>query len=409
MKRNNGLTRRNMLKGAAVGAAATVAVPVLLRQSMAQASGPIKIGMPCALTGPFAPVGQITKRGAEFFVKERNAKGGILGRPIELLVEDTQGNPANCVRKAQEMVERHNCRLFSGVTVSSEALALVPKLAEWNALFMSSINGDGRLTAASLVPNFFRANTSGPMGARAVSLYLRESQMKSFFALGMDYAWGHNSVQVFEDELKNAKKEFVGKIFSPSGTKDFSTYITKIRQSGADGVYLVLAGDDNNAFLSQAHQYRLAEKITMLAEQLELVSVKAVGEAAIGLTASSRYPFTLDNPANKTFVAAFHKEHGEVPDQFDGEAYHGLAVLTQGIEAAKSIEAEPLRKAMEGMVHDGIKGKVTMRACDHQGEQQGHIVQVAKTDKYPHPTLNILKSFAADKITPGCNKMTFDN
>src|SRR3546814_20158562 len=119
---------------------------------------------------------------------------------------------------------------------------------------MSSINGDGRLTAESFVPNFFRANTSGPMGTRAISLFLRDSQMKSFFAIGMDYAWGHNSIQVFEGELKKANKEFAGKVFSPTGTKDFSTYITNIRQSDADGVFMVLAGDDNNAFLSPAPQ-----------------------------------------------------------------------------------------------------------------------------------------------------------
>lgn len=398
-------TRRGVLMAGAAGAA-VLAAPAFIKRSWA--NGPIKIGLPCALTGPFAPVGQITKRGAEYFVKERNAKGGIMGRPIELIVEDTQGNPANCVRKAQEMVERHGCRLLTGTTASSEALAVVPKLAEWNAILMSSINGDGRLTAESFVPNFFRANTSGPMGTRAISLFIRDSKMKSFYALGMDYAWGHNSVQVFEDELKKAKKEFAGKVFSPSGTKDFSTYITKIRQSGADGVFLVLAADDNNAFLSQAHQYRLGEKITMLSEQLELIGVKAVGEAAIGLVAGSRYPFTLENPANKEFVANFTKAVGEVPDQFDGEAYHGLAVLAQGIEKAKSIETEPLRKAMEGMVHDGIKGKVTMRACDHQGEQAGFVVQVAKSDKYPHPTLNILKTYPADQITPPCNKMTYD-
>ena len=58
--------------------------------------------------------------------------------------------------------------------------------------------------------------------------------MKNFYALGMDYAWGHNSIGVFEDEVKKAGKNFVGAVYSPIGTKDFSTYITKIRQSGAD-------------------------------------------------------------------------------------------------------------------------------------------------------------------------------
>ena len=152
-------SRRAILRAGLAGAA-TVASPAILRLTAAAQRGPIKIGMPVALTGPLGTVGQQTKRGAEFWAKLQNAKGGILGRPIELLIEDTAGNPANCVRKAQEMVERRDCRLITGITLSSEALAVVPKLAEWDSIFISGINGDGRLTAESLVPNFFRANSS---------------------------------------------------------------------------------------------------------------------------------------------------------------------------------------------------------------------------------------------------------
>src|SRR3954463_14334047 len=240
-------SRRAMLKIGLAGAA-TVASPAILRLTAAAQTGPIKIGLPLALTGALGSVGQQQKRGAELYAKIQNAKGGILGRPIELLVEDTAGNPANCVRKAQEMVERHNCRLLTGITLSSEALAVVPKLAEWDTIFISSDNGDGRLTAESFVPNFFRANISAPMGARAVSLFLRSAEFKNFYAIGMDYAWGRNSVSVFESEMKQAKKSFVGSVFSAIGTKDFSTYITKIRQSGADACYVTMAGDDYNAF-----------------------------------------------------------------------------------------------------------------------------------------------------------------
>src|SRR6185503_989830 len=143
-------------------------------------------------------------------------------------------DPATCVRKAQEMVERDGVRILTAITLSSEALATVPKLEEWNTIFISSDNGDGRLTAESFVPNFFRANISAPMGARAISLFLRGAEYKNFYAIGMDYAWGRNSVAVFESEMKAAKKKFLGSVFSPIGTKDFSTYITKIRQSEAD-------------------------------------------------------------------------------------------------------------------------------------------------------------------------------
>jgi branched-chain amino acid transport system substrate-binding protein len=97
------------------------------------------------------------------WAKVQNAYGGILGRPIQPLIEDTGGNPADAVRRSQETVERDNCNIVTGITLSSEALAVAPKL-EWNAIFLSSDNGDGKLTAGAPVTNFFRANISAPMG-----------------------------------------------------------------------------------------------------------------------------------------------------------------------------------------------------------------------------------------------------
>jgi len=400
------ISRRSML----AGSTAAVASPFIWTSAQAQAANTIKIGLPLALTGPLGSVGQQQKRGAELYAKLQNEKGGLIGRKIELLIEDTVGNPATCVRKAQEMVERHDCRLFTGITLSSEALAIVPKLAEWNSIFISSDNGDGRLTAASFVPNFFRANTSGPMGTRAVSLYLKQSPMKKFFAIGLDYAWGHNSVQVFEDEVKKMGREFIGKVFAPTGTKDYSTYITKIRQSGADAVYTVLAGDDNNAFLAQAAQYKLASRMAMLAEQLELSAMRAVGDACLGMIVSSRYAFTIDNPKNKEFVELWKKAHdGLVPDQFEGEQWQCMRVFEAGIIKAGGIEADKLRPALEDLTIDDIKGKVHMRKCDHQGVQQGFIVKAVKKEGFSHPVPEVIATLPADQVTPPCNKMTYDD
>jgi len=122
-----GMTRRNGA-GLALGGAAGLTLPWAARR--AAAAEPIKIGMPLALTGPLGSVGQQLKRGGEAWAKAQNAKGGLLGRQIQLLIEDTAGNPADCVRKAQEMVERDGCNIFTGITLSSEALAVTPKLEE---------------------------------------------------------------------------------------------------------------------------------------------------------------------------------------------------------------------------------------------------------------------------------------
>jgi len=400
------VTRRAVL----AGAGAAVASPNVWTSARAQAAGAIKIGIPAALTGPLGTVGQQTKRGAEFYAKVQNAKGGILGRKIELLIEDTAGNPANCVRKAQEMVERQGVKILTGLTLSSEALAVVPKLAEWDAIFMSGINGDGRLTADSFVPNFFRANISGPMGARAVSLYLREAKFNNIYALGLDYAWGHNSVQVFEDEMKRAKKNFIGKVFAPTGTKDYSTYITKIRQSGADACYLVLQGDDNNAFLSQSRQYGLPDKVALLTEIVDLASIKAVGDDSLGLIGSSRYSFSYDHPKNKEFVELWRKEHdGGLPDTFEGETWQAMQAIQAGIEKAKSTDTEPLRAALTTVELESIKGKIKFRECDHQAVQQGFMVKVVKKDGYNTPIPEVIATFPGERTTPGCKKTTYDD
>jgi branched-chain amino acid transport system substrate-binding protein len=407
MKTTSVTTRRRVLRTALGGATLGVAAPVILRHALGET--PIRIGMPLALTGPAGEIGLQMRHGAEFWAKEVNAAGGLLGRQIALSVEDTGGDPAACVRKAQEVVERDGCRLLFGMVLSSEALAVVPKLAEWNAIFMSSDNGDGRLTGSSFVPNFFRANISGPMETRVISLWLRQSKYTKFYALGMDYAWGHNSIGVFKDEIVKAKKDYVGDVYSPIGTKDFSTYITKIRQSGAEVCFLVLQGDDNNAFLSQAHEYRLPDKVQLVTSIVDLNSIHAVGDAAIGLAGSTRYVFSIDNLKNKAFVAAWQKQYNALPDVFEGEQYQACRMLQAGIEAAKSIDADKLRPALETAKIDSIKGPVAMRACDHQAVQGGYVVKVGKNPAYPTPVPEIIATFPGDAITPACRAMTFDS
>ncbi len=399
------ISRRSVLS-TTLAAGAAAAIPL----RYGRAADSIQIAMPCALTGALGPIGQQMKRGVEYFTKVQNAKGGLLGRPVEYIIEDTAGDPATCVRKAGEMVERYHARLLMGMTLSSEALAIVPKLADWNAIFVSSDNGDGRLTASAFVPNFFRANTSGPMDTRTVALWLRNAPYKSFYALGMDYAWGHDTVSSFQNLVKQANRKFVGAVFSPIGTKDFSSYILKIRQSDADAVFLVLAGDDNNAFLQQAHEYRLGEKMQILTSTVDLASVRTLGDATLGLAGAARYCCTIDNPANKQFVADWQQAHdGALPDIYEGEQWQACQVMAAGIEAAGSIEPEKLRPALEKVAIDSIKGHVAMRACDHQAVQQGFMVKVQKVAGSGQLLPQVLDVFPADQVTPGCRKETYDD
>src|SRR3954464_2572096 len=399
------VTRRQVLE-ATVAGAALVAAPAFLRHALA--ADPIKIGIPTVITGGYAILGSQVQRTCRLVKKMTDAKGGVIGRPIEFLFQDTQGDPAMCVRKSQELVERDNCRILTGVIVSSEAAAMLPKLEEWNAVFLSHGNGDGRLTAELFVPRFFRANTSPPMGARALALYLKEARQKRFMGIASDAAWGRSSNAAFEQQIKKVGKDLVDQVYAPVANKDYSPYITRILQSKVDGCYVALQGDEARAFYSQAQQYKLPQRVQFFTEIVAQADIKVLGKDAVGLMGSSRYPITYDIPQNKAFLEAFRKEHpNELPDWTDGEMYQALMILFAAIEKAKSDEPMKIVEAMEDLEVTSVKGPVKMRKCDHQGENQGFVVKVAPDKRFPEPVGELIKVYPREQITPDCRKSTY--
>jgi branched-chain amino acid transport system substrate-binding protein len=285
---------------------------------------------------------------------------------------------------------------------------MLPKLEEWNAIFISHGNGDGRLTAELFVPRFFRANTSAPMGARALALYLKDAPEKKFIAIASDAAWGRSSNAAFEEQIKKVGKDLIDKIYAPVANKDYSPYITKILQSGAQGCYVALQGDEARAFYSQATQYGLAQRVQFFTEIVAQADIKVLGKDAIGLMGSSRYPLSYDIPQNKAFREAFMSEYkNEIPDWSDGEMYQALMILFAAIEKAGSPEPMKIVTAMEDLEVTSVKGPILMRKCDHQGENQGFVVKVAKNDKYAEPIAEIVKIYPREVNTPDCRSASY--
>jgi branched-chain amino acid transport system substrate-binding protein len=388
------------------GVGGLLVTPVVLRRVYAQQ--PIKIGLPTVLSGGNAQYGIQAKRACELFGKEVNAKGGVLGRPLEFIYEDTGADPATAVRKAQKLVEKDGVKFLTGTVLSSEALAVSAKCPEWKVILMSTINGAGSLTAKAWNRYFFRINTSGPMGARVVSIYLAESSLKRFFALGSDYAWGRDGVTTFEKQIMATKKDIVGKDYPPVGTKDFASYISKIKQARADSCYIVMPGQDATIFIKQAAQFGLTREVRLVMEIVELENMKAVGEAMAGTIGSSRYPFTVDTPRNRDFVKRFHAMHGVYPDMFDGETYEGLEWLTQIItKVGAADDVEKVIEAWEDSRYEGLEGPFFMRKCDHQAEQPGFMVEAFKDPSYPHLIPKILATYPGDRVTPKCRSEDF--
>src|SRR5207302_7959160 len=110
--------------------------------------------------------------------------------------------------------------------------------------------------------------------------------------------------------IKKVGKNLVDQVFAPVANKDYSPYITKIMQSGAEGCYVALQGDEARAFYSQAQQYKLPQRVQFYTEIVAQADIKVLGKDAIGLMGSSRYPITYDILENKTCLDASTKEYG---------------------------------------------------------------------------------------------------
>jgi branched-chain amino acid transport system substrate-binding protein len=399
------VTRRSFLTNAAMISAGAM-LPSLANPAKAQTNA-IRIGVPTGITGNWAALGSQIQRACRLYAKTINAKGGIDGRPIEFVYEDTQGDPAACMRKTTELVERGGVNLITGIISSPESLAVMPRLNDWNAVYLASISGVGSLTAANFVPNVFRSCTSGPMRARTIAQWFADSPKKRFFSIAQDYAWGKSSVATFEKLLTDLKKEPVGQVLSPLGTKDYSSYIARIRETNPEVLYIAMSGDDATAFLKQAAQYRLADRMQLVTEVLDVLNIKPLADASIGLYGVSQYNFAHDAPGNAEFVRLFKAEYNDIPDTYEGEQWQALEFLAEAIRRAKSTDTAAVRGALEGMEIDSVKGRVKMRACDHQAEQQVFVAQVGKTEGVPYPVPKIIKAYPAEAVVPGCRKDSY--
>ncbi|MBN9472511.1 MAG: ABC transporter substrate-binding protein [Burkholderiales bacterium] len=399
------ISRRTFLTGSAgmVAGAASLGFPSIIKSAYAQ-SDAIRVGVPTGITGNWSALGAQIQRTCRLFEKITNAKGGISGRPIQFIYEDTQGDPAACVRKTTELVEKRGVSLITGIISSGESLAVMPRLGEWNALYLASIAGVGSLTSTHFVPNAFRTCTSGPMRARTIAEWLAKSPKRKFFTIAQDYAWGKNSLATFEKLITDLKKETVGNVLTPLGTKDYSSYISRIREARPDVLYVAMSGDDATAFLKQAGQYRLSDRMQIVTEVLDLLNTKPLGNAGIGLHGISQYNYAYDTPANVEFVRAFRAEYNDIPDTWDGEAWQCLEFLAHGIRVAKSSDASAVRAALEGAEIDSVKGRVKMRACDHQAEQPVFVARLDKDPNVPYPTAKIIATYQSDAVIPGCRK-----
>src|SRR6202047_1738255 len=210
--------RRTILKSSAAIAAVQFSSPFVIK---ARGETPVRIGMVDPLTGVYAAIAQGEVVGAKFAAEEINRKGGILGRPVELLVEDSANDVGTGVQKTRKLIERDQASFIIGDVNSGIALAMAQVTSEKKVLHIVSGGHTDGITGASCSWNMFRVCNSTTMDASSVSKLLFTKYGKKWHFITPDYAFGHTLQEACAGNLKKLGGTVTGNELTPLGTSDF--------------------------------------------------------------------------------------------------------------------------------------------------------------------------------------------
>ena len=364
----------------------------------AAAQKPIRIGYPVILSGPGALIGEPSLKGAQMYVEEINAKGGVLGRKLELVVRDTKGNADEAVRIARDLILRENVDFLVGTLTSAEGPAVSPVAKENKIVFVVPVVKTDQLTApANLHPYVFRTATTTTIEGRTAAEIMAKWQVKRVATMSPDYAFGQDLTRAFVAHLKKIRPdiEIVDQQWPKLGEADYTPFINAQLAKKPDAVFTSLWGGHFVTFAKQAKPLRYFEsvKFNVLAagEAGAIETTKAMGDDyPLGIWANAYDAFNWNGPQqHKEYIArlrTYLKE--DHPSSWPITGYIGMQMLTAAITKAGTTDSDKVANAMLEISVDTPIGKQSFRAKDHQANRAQFWGKMEKDPRYPFAVMS---------------------
>jgi branched-chain amino acid transport system substrate-binding protein len=365
----SGLGRRTLLKaGLTVGAAQLVA-PYIIK---ARGEEPIKIGVDNPLTGIYTALGKNEVAGMQLAADQVNAKGGMLGRQVQLIVEDSTSDKTDvAVQKARKLIQSDKVDFLIGNVNSSHAIAIAQVASELKVLHIVPGGHADAVTGTSCHWTTFRICNTGAMQGNAMAGPLINKIGKKYYVIAQDYAFGHALQEGLAKAAAKVGGVSVGVEFFPLGTTDYSAILIKARAANPDVIVNLAAGDDGINSIKQAVQFGLDKQVKIAGMQQELEVVEGLPpEARIGSWLFEWYWNQPNVPHVAEFVADIRKKTGKVPTARTWFGYAALWSCALVANQEKTIAAVKLAHALEGFKLPPevalMPGALYYRAEDHQ-------------------------------------------
>lgn len=354
--------------------------------AMAQsAAGPIRIGMITDRVGPAKPYAEPVAQGAIFAVKEINAQGGLLGRQIELMVEDDQGRPDVSATAARKLVDAGAAFILSvSLTPATQQAQSVTK--ETRTPHMTPSNGGDTLTTQVDNANFWQ---TGPLASTQIATLLSYAANKNYKRVALiteNSDLGQLTNRFFKAGLERAGIQVVAEEVVPRGSTTAEPQMQKIRAAAPEALFMTGVLIPENALMLRAYR-QLGLKMPVLGNYN--LSVPQTSSVAKGLLDGVVFvdAFDPNKPETKRFIEAYAKDSGTEPYNLNGYGYDGVMLVANAIRRAGSTDKDKIREAMQATqgfvgVMGGVGAKYGFPAGKRTGfDPNGMVVRVYEGDR----------------------------
>lgn len=370
------------------------------------AQKPILIGFPMILSGGGALFGKPAVQGAEMAVQEYNEKGGLLGRPLKLIVRDCKGTPEEATRVAKELILKEGVDFLVGGLTSSQGVALTEVSKTEKILYIAPISKTTKMTDPEMFhPYIFRAAANTNTEGRSAAVFMAKQPWKRIATVGPDYEYGQMVTKAFVEWIKKLKPdvEIVHQAWPKLGEKDYTPFISPTLAAKPEAAFISLWGGHFVTFAKQSADYGFFNKVKVVAcgEAGSPETAMALkDDLPLGITTNSYDLFYYpDTPEHNAYVKRLEKFTGEkYAPSWASTGYIAIQWLAEAIKKADSTDTMKVIKALEGLVILSPVGKQTMRAKDHQATRGQFWGTTTKIPEYPFPILRPVQYIPADDL-----------
>ena len=344
-----------------------------LNPASAQETKTLKLGFMSSMSGPIGALGVEQKRGLDMAIAELGGKIG--GLTVDLATADDGFEAATAVQAASKLIDKDKVDIVTGIIATPALIGASKTYIQSGRIVISANAGPSMFAGKECNPNFFFTAWQNDQVDEAVGRYLNEKGIKRVFFMGFDNQAGY-------DHINGAKRTFkgenVGEAYTAITQIDFSSEFAKVRAAKPDALFVFYVGSPAVGFVKQLSQSGLQVPVYSFAVS-DALTLKAQGNAALGIKVAGPYFPFIDTPQNKKFVADFRAKHGRDPAFYASNQYDAVMLLDSAIRSigGKISDRDALRAAIRKADFKSLRGDFKFNV-NHFPIQNYYIAEVAK-------------------------------